>query len=90
MPVAQQMNTDRGRPLIRTENGRWGFEPTEEQAENGYRIGDEFTCGEAIELRVSSGQWLRGRFEHDGKDYYVLLGGISFYLRAGSWARRPV
>lgn len=96
------MDEDKGRKLVKTVNGRWGFDPTPEECEWGRSIGDEFTCGESVMIRAGS-QWLPGRFEamdferkdrtgnsHFYRDYYVILDiGLRFIPIAGTRARRP-
>lgn len=54
-----------------------------EKNDNGrYDIGDlvELTCGKVVEVKTANG-WMVMRVEHDGKDYYLLSDGFSFYPR---------
>lgn len=46
--------------------------------------GKTFSCGHAIALNVGEDQWIEGRIEHDGRDYYFCCpNGKHISLRDG-------
>ncbi|MDD5657584.1 MAG: DUF5348 domain-containing protein [Elusimicrobia bacterium] len=63
--------------LRKNEIGRWEYADC------------ELTCGDLVELNI--GAWIRGRIEHNGKDYCFLApdGATAIPLREGLPARMP-
>jgi len=63
--------------LEKNQTGRWEYG------------GRELTCGDMVEIDI--GIWLRGRIEHNGRDYCFLApdGLTEIKLRKGLPARTP-
>lgn len=63
--------------LAKNQTGRWEY---------GHR---ELTCGDVVEIDI--GVWIRGRIEHNGRDYYLLApnGMTEIRLHKGLPARTP-
>lgn len=57
-----------GVQLVQLKNGRYGY-----YGQNGRIL--EFTCGHPVDVLVRDGdtlRWMPTRFEHNGRDYYLV------------------
>jgi hypothetical protein len=63
--------------LEKNETGRWEYADR------------ELTCGDVVEIDI--GTWIKGRIEHNGRDYYLLApdGMTEIGLHKGLPARTP-
>lgn len=65
--------------LKRNEIGRWEIVDSE-----GKRI--ELSSGSVVDVKIDD-HWVQTRIEHNGKDYYPMVMGVSLY--SGMPAREP-